>query len=79
MARATYRFREHTLRPDTAQDAEPTNYAMQCKHCGDSSKGSESQTDGSEWATAHLKANPGHLAYTEVIGRSYRFEPGDWQ
>lgn len=77
MVRATYRFREHTLTP--APELDPTAFAMQCKHCGESSDSSENQADGSEWATGHLKANPGHLAYTEVIGRAYRFVPGEWQ
>jgi hypothetical protein len=78
MTRATYRFREHTLTPDRTEDAEPSLYAMECKGCGQSSDGSESQADGSDWATGHLKANPGHLTYREVITRPYRFEPGEW-
>lgn len=80
MTRATYRFREHTLRPDTERpDADPILFAMECKGCGDNSDGSESAEDGTEWAADHLKANPGHLTYREHITRPYRFEPGAWQ
>jgi len=75
MTRATYRFREHTLRPNTA---ERPLFAMQCKSCGQSSDGSEKAEEGTEWAADHLKATPGHLDYSEHITRSYRFEPGEW-
>ncbi|WP_171112289.1 MULTISPECIES: hypothetical protein [Streptomyces] len=78
MTRATYRFREHTLTPDTGSEAGPVLFAMECKGCGDSSDGSNDQGDGSAWAAGHLRANPGHLTYREVITRSYRFEPGEW-
>ncbi|GGW15460.1 hypothetical protein GCM10018980_38480 [Streptomyces capoamus] len=76
MTRATYRFREHTLTPDTDK---PTLHAMECQACGQASTGSADPTDGTRWAADHLKANPGHLTYQEHIERSYRFEPGAWQ
>ncbi|WP_369189337.1 hypothetical protein [Streptomyces sp. R08] len=77
MVRATYRFREHTLTP--APDDEPTSSALACKGCGEASEPSTDATDGTAWAADHLKANPGHLTYREIITRSYRFKPGAWQ
>ncbi|WP_149827631.1 hypothetical protein [Streptomyces tailanensis] len=79
MTRATYRFREHTIGPDRRPEAERTKAEMQCKPCGKGSEASEQFTDGTAWAVDHLKANPGHLEYRELIIRPYRFEPGDWQ
>lgn len=75
MTRATYRFREHTLRPDPA---ERTQFAMECKICGQSSEGSVKVEESADWAADHLKENPGHLRFRERITRSYRFEPGEW-
>ncbi|PZT77677.1 MULTISPECIES: DUF7848 domain-containing protein [unclassified Streptomyces] len=78
MTRATYRFREHTLTPDTGPESDPWQSAMECKGCGRCSEKSESAEDGTAWAAEHLKANPGHLTYREVITRPYRFDPGEW-
>lgn len=79
MTRATYRFREYTLRPDRTPEADPVLFAIECKGCGQSSDGAENPEDGTEWAAEHLKANPGHLTYREHITRPYRFEAGAWQ
>ncbi|WP_443729040.1 DUF7848 domain-containing protein [Streptomyces adelaidensis] len=35
--------------------------------------------DGTAWAADHLKGNPAHLGYGEVITRPYRFVPGAWR
>ncbi|MFF4578229.1 hypothetical protein ACFY15_07495 [Streptomyces sp. NPDC001373] len=78
MTRATYRFREHVLTPDTGPDSDPWQYAMECKGCGQRNGSSGSAEDGTEWAADHLKGNPGHLTYREIITRPYRFEPGAW-
>lgn len=77
MTRATYRFREYTIRP--CPDIEPITSAMECRTCGQISERAEELTDGTEWAAAHLKANPGHLDYREHIMRPYRFEPREWR
>ncbi|NGO11050.1 hypothetical protein G5C60_26480 [Streptomyces sp. HC44] len=60
--------------------AEPTTFHMQCKAdgCTAISEMSGKATDGTAWAEAHLKANPTHLEYREVITRPYIAEPGDW-
>ncbi len=76
--RASYRFREHTLRADRSEDADAVLFAMECKCCGESSDGAEDPTDGTLWAADHLKAHPGHLTYREHITRPYRFVPGAW-
>ncbi|WP_313956503.1 hypothetical protein [Streptomyces sp. SAJ15] len=77
--RATYRFREYTIGLDRRPQAEPHSFTMQCADCGDHSAPHGSGEGGTEWAVAHLKAHPGHLAYREIITRPYRFEPGVWR
>jgi hypothetical protein len=72
---ATYRFRNHKLKPDRL---DPALFAVECKNCGQSSEGSEDAAEGTQWAADHLKANPGHLTYREHITRAYRFEPAEW-
>ncbi|NSC23084.1 hypothetical protein FM076_18745 [Streptomyces albus subsp. chlorinus] len=79
MTRATYRFREHAIRPDLRPEAEPILSAMQCKSCGDTSEKTEEFEDGTAWAAKHLKANPDHAEYREHITRPYWAEPGAWQ
>ncbi|MFI1933846.1 hypothetical protein [Streptomyces sp. NPDC020330] len=78
MTRAAFRFRDHTIRPDTV--SEPVKFAMRCKAegCGAEGEASEDPAQGSQWAVDHLKET-GHMAYREVITRAYRFEPGAWQ
>ncbi|MET9295307.1 hypothetical protein [Streptomyces sp. NPDC003077] len=79
MARVKYRFRDHTLRPDETENADPVLCTMECKGCGETSEGAEYSEDGTQWAAVHLKAHPGHLTYREHITRPYRFEPGAWR
>ncbi|MFF6849193.1 hypothetical protein ACFY85_22325 [Streptomyces antimycoticus] len=43
MTRATYRFREFQLIPDTESDAEPLAFAVQCAVCEQSGEPSEDQ------------------------------------
>lgn len=79
MTRATYRFREHTIMPDTGPDAEPITFVMQCVTC-DARCGVSGNADaGPAWALAHLRNNPGHVRYREHITRPYKVEPGAWQ
>ena len=79
MTCATYRFREFLLVSDTEPDAEPLTYAMQCAVCEQTGDRSEDQADAQSWTTRHLKANPEHFTYRELITRPCRFEPGAWQ
>ncbi|WP_455752465.1 DUF7848 domain-containing protein [Streptomyces albus] len=30
------------------------------------------------WATRHLKRNPEHFTFREIVTRPYRFVPGAW-
>ncbi|MGW0537689.1 DUF7848 domain-containing protein [Streptomyces sp. NPDC003032] len=77
-ATRTFRFRSFTLRPDTASDSVLTH--MECKTfgCEQGSAASERAEDGSAWAADHLKVNPEHTGYREVITRDYAFQPGEW-
>jgi hypothetical protein len=79
MTRAVYRFREHTITPDTGPDAEPITFAMECMTCEATSDVADDADAGALWALAHLKTNPGHVRYREHITRPYLFEPGAWQ
>jgi hypothetical protein len=79
MTRATYRFRDCTIRPDLSPEAEPITSAMRCKTCNESGPTTEDFEDGTTWAAQHLRANPEHLEYREIITRPYRFEAGAWQ
>ncbi|MFD8868491.1 hypothetical protein ACFV1F_29870 [Streptomyces sp. NPDC059590] len=79
MTRVVYRFREFQLIPDTEPDAEPLTYVMQCAVCEQSGKRGDDQATAHTWATGHLKANPDHYTYREIITRPCRFEPGAWR
>lgn len=79
MTRATYRFREFTIRPDLRPESEPIMSTMQCKTCDESGPTAEEFEGGTAWAAKHLKANPDHLEYREHITRPYHFEAGAWQ
>lgn len=78
MTRATYRFRDYTIRPDLRPDAEPITSTMQCRTCCQGGPQSEDFEDATTWAVSHLRANPEHLDFREVITRPHRFEAGVW-
>ena len=77
-ARGVFRFREHTLRPDRRPEAVPVTFTMYCGMCGAMGPTAEAGGNGTAWAVEHLKDNPAHLDYRELITRPYRFEPGAW-
>jgi hypothetical protein len=77
--RATYRFREYTIRSDKRPAAPPITFEMKCATCNASSPATEKPEGGTQWAAEHFKANPDHVEYREHITRPYRFEPGEWQ
>ncbi|WP_326596742.1 DUF7848 domain-containing protein [Streptomyces sp. NBC_01803] len=79
MTRATYRFREYTIGPDTGADAEAVTHTMQCRVCEETGPTATDAGDGTAWAARHVKGNPGHLAYREHVTRPYRFTAGEWQ
>ena len=78
MTRATYRFREFTIRPDLRPESEPITSTMQCETCDESGPATEEFEEGTAWASKHLNANPDHLEYREHITRPYHFEAGAW-
>ncbi|MGP3991460.1 DUF7848 domain-containing protein [Streptomyces sp. 3N207] len=78
MTRVTFRLREFRLVPDTEPDAEPVTFTMQCAVCDQTASPHTSQSVPHNWVTRHLKENPEHLTYREIITRPYRFEPGAW-
>ncbi|WP_372458270.1 DUF7848 domain-containing protein [Streptomyces niphimycinicus] len=70
--------RRRQLVPDIEPDAEPITFAMQCAVCEQTGGRTEEQAGARSWATGHLKANPEHFTYRELITRPCRFEPGEW-
>ncbi|NGO68215.1 hypothetical protein [Streptomyces boncukensis] len=78
MTRTVFRFREYTIVPDTEPDAKPTRIVMRCAVCGETGAPSESTEGSPVWAARHLKANPEHLSFDEVVTRPYRAVPGDF-
>ncbi|WP_405804835.1 hypothetical protein [Streptomyces sp. NBC_01187] len=78
LARGTYRFRKYLIGPDQRPDADPVAFTMRCAACGVGGPTSEGSEDGTAWAVRHLKANPDHVDYREIITRPYRAEPGAW-
>lgn len=79
MTRATYRFRDYTIGPDTEPDAEPVRHRMECAVCDAVGPPAETADAASPWMVAHLKAFPEHLTYRELISRPYRAVPGAWR
>ncbi|MFI0728610.1 hypothetical protein ACH4S9_06250 [Streptomyces sp. NPDC021225] len=79
MTRAICRFCEFQLIPDTEPDAEPLTFTMQCAVCEQAGEASDDQAAAHTWATGHLKANPEHFTYREIITRPCRFASGAWQ
>ncbi|WP_431042849.1 hypothetical protein ACQUSR_13725 [Streptomyces sp. P1-3] len=78
MTRASYRFREYAITPDTEPDAEPHTYAVTCVVCEEIGHRSEDVDVAHEWVVRHLRANPEHLTYREHVTRPYRAVPGAW-
>jgi hypothetical protein len=76
--RGVFRLREYTLGPDRRPDAMPVMFEMHCASCYAVGPVSTDGEDGTAWAVAHLKANPGHLDYREHVTRSYRAVAGAW-
>lgn len=74
----TYRFREHTIAPDTQPDAEAWLFFFECQVCQDTGPRKDSPDDALDWTLEHLKQNPEHLSYREHITRPYRAVPGRW-
>lgn len=79
MTRAVYRFRDYTVEPDLSPGAEPIAFAMQCAECDATGPAAGTTDTACAWIVHHLKANPRHLRYRELITRPYRAAPGPWQ
>ncbi|WP_078610662.1 MULTISPECIES: DUF7848 domain-containing protein [Streptomyces] len=65
--------------PDTEPDAEPLTFAIPCAVCEQTGEPSDDHGVAHAWATGHLKANPEHFIYREIITRPCRFKPGAWK
>ncbi|MCQ4046511.1 hypothetical protein NON19_31780 [Streptomyces rubrisoli] len=74
---------EWTLEPDLEPDALPIRYAMACAVCADGeepakdpadtrSAWSEDPFEPQSWVFEHVRRNPMHQSFTEVIERPWR-------
>jgi hypothetical protein len=79
VSRASYRFRNYTVRPDLSPDAEPVRHTAQCAVCQECGPEAGSSDAAVAWVVIHLKGHPEHLSYREIITRPYRAVPGGWQ
>ncbi|MBY8884043.1 hypothetical protein K7472_04190 [Streptomyces sp. PTM05] len=76
--RRVFGFVEWTLRPDRDDDAPAVTYALRClalreddSECGERSQASADPCGPQEWAFGHLRENPEHTSYAEVIERPW--------
>ncbi|MQS06076.1 hypothetical protein FNX48_002430 [Streptomyces sp. IF17] len=70
------RFREYAIEPDREPDGEPVTYAAQCAVCEEIGPAEKDEETGTDWMLAHLRANPEHLTYREIVTRPYLAVPG---
>lgn len=79
MTRASYRFRAYTVEPDLSPSAEPVTFTARCAECEATGPTAGTSDAACGWIVVHLKAEPGHLRYRELISRPYRAVAGAWQ
>ncbi|MDK1472257.1 hypothetical protein QNO07_02245 [Streptomyces sp. 549] len=77
-ARRVFRFVDWTLRPDQDDDAPPLTHRFRClsltdddTECGAESDKHTDPLDAQAWTFEHLRANPEHTSYAEVIERPW--------
>ncbi|WP_436840079.1 DUF7848 domain-containing protein [Streptomyces abikoensis] len=69
--RAVIAHADWTVRPDREPDAKPHTYAQECDVCGEGSPRSTDQEVGSLWILEHVRANPSHHSYTQIVKRPF--------
>ncbi|MET7357589.1 hypothetical protein ABZS76_03995 [Streptomyces sp. NPDC005562] len=77
-------FVTKTFRPDLDDDAPPTTYGLRCltlteddTECGAESSRSEDATDPQTWVFEHVRDNPAHTSFAEIIERPWIVVPGE--
>lgn len=60
------------MSPETAPEAPPVIFEMQCTTCGDASQAAEDFEDARTWAFTHLGRHPSHTGFREVVHRFWR-------
>ncbi|MEU4211197.1 hypothetical protein AB0F13_14585 [Streptomyces sp. NPDC026206] len=70
--RAVVRRADWTVQPDDEPDAKPHTYAQECDLCGEGSTRSTDQEAGTLWILEHVKTNPSHNSYTQIVKRGFR-------
>ncbi|MCX3061530.1 DUF7848 domain-containing protein [Streptomyces beihaiensis] len=74
----TFGFVNWTLRPDLDDDAPPTLHSFRCltltendTACAAASEPSADPAEQQSWAFDHMRRNPEHTSYAEVIERPW--------
>lgn len=75
-AHTVIRFADWTLSPETAPEAPPIIFEMQCTTCGESSEAGGDFEAARDWAFGHAGRNPSHTGYREIIHRFWRASMG---
>ncbi|MFC5719965.1 hypothetical protein ACFP1Z_07235 [Streptomyces gamaensis] len=70
--RSVIKLVDWTVEPDREPDAKPYTYAMECDVCCEGSPRSTDPQSGCVWILGHVKTNPSHHSYTEIIKRGWR-------
>ncbi|MBH1936639.1 hypothetical protein I5Q34_20555 [Streptomyces sp. AV19] len=61
-----------TVEPDREPDAKRPTYAQECDVCGEGSPRSADEDEATQWIFQHVKTNPSHNSYTEIVKRGWR-------
>jgi hypothetical protein len=84
VTRSVMRFVNWTLRPDMEPDAPPITHRFRClgeaedgTPCGAVSEASEDFTTARDWVFAHVREQPEHRSFAEVIDRPWLVYPSD--
>ncbi|MFI0912887.1 DUF7848 domain-containing protein [Streptomyces abikoensis] len=70
--RAVITHADWTVQPDHEPDARPHTYAQECDLCGEGSTRSTDQEAGTLWILEHVRTNPSHHSYTQIVKRPFR-------
>ncbi|MFF4220673.1 DUF7848 domain-containing protein [Streptomyces nondiastaticus] len=70
--RAVIRQVDWTVQRDEEPDAKPRTYARECDVCGEGSPRTTDPDAAAEWILGHVRTNPSHNSYTEIIKRPWR-------
>lgn len=71
-AHTVIRRADWMIGPETAPEAPPIIFEMQCTGCEEVSEASEEFEYVRDWAFAHVGRHPSHTGFREIIHRFWR-------